>query len=462
MQYRRNLIAVLGVALACAPAAFAISVTVAASRPEPLFLGDRQTFTAAAADAGSGEVWYRYRVRPVPGEFRLVRDFAPSPTFEWTTLDGEGAYEIQVSARTSTNPAEAVTVATQVFQPRLSGGQPAVNPTENPLIWMISAPPCPVGSLLYSEYVIEDGQTQVSSPRACDGVKSMNLYLPGLRSDSNYAARAVVETGAQSTRGPWLPFRTGPVDENQLGIPTRKLTLAPLSPVYESVVLNSPIGAIPYATDISGNLIWYYPKVVGFIARAALGGTFTSITWTTTPVRSDQVVREFDIAGTTRWETNATIMSDRLVARGLPPTSGFHHEAFRLPDGYILLLAGVEKRVPELANANVMGDMILIVDNEMNIVWTWNSFDHLDVQRQAVLGEECTNTGSCAPVFDGGSAADWLHTNSVQYTPDGNLLLSLRHQDWLIKIDYRNRAGSGAILWRMGKDADFQIDSQDA
>src|SRR5205823_5969500 len=37
-----------------------------------------------------------------------------------------------------------------------------------------------------------------------------------------------------------------------------------------------------------------------------------------------------------------------------------------------------------------------------------------------------------------------------------------RHQDWLIKIDYRDGQGSGDILWRLGKDGDFKFVSNDA
>ena len=38
-------------------------------------------------------------------------------------------------------------------------------------------------------------------------------------------------------------------------------------------------------------------------------------------------------------------------------------------------------------------------------------------------------------------AKDWLHTNSIAYSPaDGNLLISMRHQDWVLKLDYRDGA----------------------
>src|SRR5262249_2253600 len=58
-------------------------------------------------------------------------------------------------------------------------------------------------------------------------------------------------------------------------------------------------------------------------------------------------------------------------------------------------------------------------------------------------------------------ANDWLHGNSVQLTPDGSLLYSARHQDWLIKIDYNNGNGGGDVLWRLGRDGDFTFNSSD-
>jgi hypothetical protein len=54
-----------------------------------------------------------------------------------------------------------------------------------------------------------------------------------------------------------------------------------------------------------------------------------------------------------------------------------------------------------------------------------------------------------------------MHSNSVSYTTDGHFIMSVRHQDWVIKIDYANGAGTGNIIWRLGKDGDFTINSSD-
>jgi hypothetical protein len=58
---------------------------------------------------------------------------------------------------------------------------------------------------------------------------------------------------------------------------------------------------------------------------------------------------------------------------------------------------------------------------------------------------------------------DWTHANAVIYSPkDGNLLLSIRHQSWIVKIDYENGAGNGNILWKLGYQGDFALRGGDS
>src|SRR6266850_1347617 len=57
-------------------------------------------------------------------------------------------------------------------------------------------------------------------------------------------------------------------------------------------------------------------------------------------------------------------------------------------------------------------------------------------------------------------AMDWMHSNSLYYGPQsGDLLVSSRHQDWVFKVDYKNGAGTGNILWRLGLNGDFTFNN---
>ena len=56
---------------------------------------------------------------------------------------------------------------------------------------------------------------------------------------------------------------------------------------------------------------------------------------------------------------------------------------------------------------------------------------------------------------------DWTHCNALVYMPDGNLLLSSRHQSWVLKIQYLDGLGNGDVLWRFGPDGDFTLTPND-
>ena len=53
---------------------------------------------------------------------------------------------------------------------------------------------------------------------------------------------------------------------------------------------------------------------------------------------------------------------------------------------------------------------------------------------------------------------DWTHSNALIYSPDdGNILVSIRHQNWVVKVDYANGSGAGDILWRLGQGGDLTL-----
>ena len=86
-----------------------------------------------------------------------------------------------------------------------------------------------------------------------------------------------------------------------------------------------------------------------------------------------------------------------------------------------------------------IGNMVIVLDQNFQPTWVWNSFRWLNTNR----------LGTDHPV-----PTDWLHANSVSWSPaDGNLVVSLRTQDWAIKIAYDNGTGDGHVVWRLGEGA---------
>jgi len=439
-----------------------MSVSLDASLASPAPVGTLVRWAATAANADAGALWYRFRSRPAGGDYRMIRDYGPDGSLDWTASEYEGLYEIELSVRNLATGETSTTSAMYQFTSRLADATPVISPTANPLVYLFSAPPCPDGSQMRVSFASSDGVVQRTPFKACSPDLSMNFYLAGLRSGAEYSVTHTVQTGADSTDGPTLTLTTPEVSLSLAGYDTVQPAVQPSA---QGILLQSTLFQTMVATDLAGNLLWFYPGDLSFLTRPAPGGYFLGIYEDPTTDPSHQVVREFDLAGTTVLETNAARINEQLANLGKRSITAFHHEARLLPDGKILVLANTEQIMTDVQGpgpVDILGDMILVLDSNLQVVWTWDAFDHLDPHRGPVLGETCGQLGGgCPPFYLATLASDWLHGNSVERTPDGNLLYSGRHQDWLIKIAYQDGAGDGDVIWRLGKDGDFVINSAD-
>jgi hypothetical protein len=247
----------------------------------------------------------------------------------------------------------------------------------------------------------------------------------------------------------------------------RKPRLLPRqAPASFSRLLLASSFVAPTATDFAGNVVWYVANGISVLTRSDPGGYFWGILEDSTLDQASQAIRKFNLTGMTVLETNAARVSEQLAAMGRRPISGFHHEVRTLTDGRIAALATVEQVLTDVqgpGDVDVLGDMIIVFDSNLNVLWAWDTFDYLDPKRAAVLGEVChAGSGGCPPYYLAADANDWTHGNAVAQTPDGNLLFSTRHQDWLVKIAYENGDGDGHVIWKLGKDGDFRFDSNDS
>lgn len=90
----------------------------------------------------------------------------------------------------------------------------------------------------------------------------------------------------------------------------------------------------------------------------------------------------------------------------------------------------------------VVGDRIIEFDKDGKVVWSWNTFDHLDPYRVGYQTLE--------PYWDPRgfpNHADWTHGNGVSYDHrDDSVLISLRAQDCVVKVDRK----TSEIKWILG------------
>jgi arylsulfate sulfotransferase len=495
--------------------------SLTSSLPAPQPLGKQVVWTVTATDSNPGPLTFQFNVISPSGTSSMVYDFNPGTNnagvwtseFVWATIAGEGVYQVQVVAKDFNSNETQMQGASYQLDSRVSGGQAVVKALENPLVALFSAPACPLGSSMQVIFQ-EAGSSAVNATdsKACTGNTSLNFYVAGMHHTTTYTMNYQVTTGSTITSGPnVLSFTTGALPST-ITFPT--YTVKVLSDMQDidaqqPMILNSPgtpqgtAPTFPVATDLSGHIMWYYdPHGTALLTRALAHETMLEIqngpAWTTF-TNVQQIIREFDLAGNIVHQSNTGIIQQELLALGAADAgscdvvpnpapvgsaclSYFNHELMRLPNGDTAVIGTLEKIFPAGTQGkasklpvDIRGDIIVVLDSNWQPVWYWDSFNpagggygypKLPVSRAAVMGEACVSLGYlCGPVFltnkgTAMTANGWLHGNSLYYIPaSGDILMSLRNQDWLIKIDYNNGAGTGNVLWVMGNGGDFTFNN---
>jgi arylsulfate sulfotransferase len=489
---RSSLIACGKIAIVLALTGFAMGAPVVSLSPSvasPQPLGTSVTLTASATDTDAGAIAYRFQVGAAGSStLTTVRDYSVETTFVFTPMLREGYYQFVVTARNNnTLNTGSHTITAYQFTTLVTAGIPVVTPAANPLVALFSSPACPSGGEYMRVNILPSGATYPSytSWKAC-GPNTLNFVVAGMRASTLYSLHSETWNGSTITAGPSVSFSTG---TPTVTFPTINIT----TPFTTSDSTNEPFLLIatlaptfPFAIDWTGAPVWYY-DVPSTPTRPVPGGTLLLIVngpnSAGTPVASQQVLREIDLAGNVIRETNATRIAEQVSAMsgiasqcyvgGTDCLDGaFHHEAIRLPNGHTLAMTDEEQIFTDGTQGSspanpvdIIGDIWVDLDANFQVTWYWRAFDWLNANRAAILGETCAASGGggCPPIFlTTGIAQDWLHSNALYYTPsDGSVLMSMRHQDWIIKVDYNNATGAGDVLWTLGLGGDFTINSTD-
>jgi arylsulfate sulfotransferase len=428
-----------------------LSVTLSAGGPTVPLVGSPVTWTASASGDGPAPV-YQFRVGPVGGPTQVVQDFSTSNTVTWNPMQ-QGSYDIQVNVKTGLSASIVDSgTATYTALSRVVGTGAVVSPTSNALVALFSAPPSS-GSSMYVQFQPMSSGTSWSATASLPIVpgESTNFLVAGMLPRTTYLMRYVLADGTTSAP---LTFTTGalPTDAN---FPTFTVQRKPTAQtdLTQNLVfhmgVNPPKGTVDtLATDLAGHVVWYYDPVANafpsFATSVVPGGSVLLLGGKVDAYGDADTVREVDLAGDTLRETNVGAVNAELAALGQHSISDFTHDAERLPNGDTAVLALTPRTIVIKGKPKTyVGDMVLVLDQNFQVTWVWDAFNSLNVRRLPTLGEGPT---------------DWLHANSVAWSPsDGNLIVSMRSQDWVVKIDYANGTGDGHIIWRLGKGGNFKL-----
>jgi arylsulfate sulfotransferase len=373
----------------------------------------------------------------------------------WTTtagtVDGNGNYTAPagsqsltatVTASSKADPTKSSSATVSVVTP----GQ--VTSTTNAQVALYTISP-PMAGNVSVQFGLDTnyGLTTWTQPVPTGG-GPVNLYVAGMKGNTLYHMRGVVQfSDGTQYMDPDLTFTTGTYPVAQVPVMTARTTpgMTPQSGVVLLDLLSGGATVAPVAiADLSGNILWTYnPGITGQVNPVKLlpNGHFLINFSGTVPDGANSVLQEVDLTGTVIWQLTAADLNKALASATCSgcniTVAGTHHDFVMLPSGHLIVIASTEQTV---AGKIVTGDVLIDLDANHNPVWLWNEFDHLDVNRQPYM------------------FPDWTHTNAVIYSADdGNLIISIRHQNWLVKIDYANGKGAGDILWKLGYQGDFTL-----
>jgi arylsulfate sulfotransferase len=336
-----------------------------------------------------------------------------------------------------------------------SNFEASVAPTANPLVAQYILVIPPTGAVAWVEFGPDQNygrQTSMTAATTSSGQK-VNILVAGMKANTTYHMRAHVTWPGQSWVDADQTFTAGTIPPPPTGLtsPVIKVTrptpnLSPAGGVELFNMVGPTTMLTGFVTDLQGNVIWYYNP-------GPHAGNPTPMRMMTNGhfILNVGDLREIDLAGNIFRDVTVVQVNRQLLAKRYDFTIiDFHHDVIVLPNGHWIALANVTKNFNNLVGypgvTTLLGDALIDIDLNGNVAWAWNGFDHgLDVNRHL-------QTASLVP-----GTLDWTHSNAIIYTADGNLLVSMRDQSWILKIDYANGNGSGDILWRLGWEGDFAL-----
>jgi len=182
---------------------------------------------------------------------------------------------------------------------------------------------------------------------------------------------------------------------------------------------------IQFMMDDDGEIVWYSisDSVLSRPFNIGLKNTYISLS-------KRNILNEVSFEG------------DTLFSK-ISNSHSFHHDILKFSENKKSYYVGLTYEYYNYYKNGIdslMGDGIVVYDENGEKIWRWNIFDHIEPDKEQYLIRD-----------------DWSHGNGIDIDSDGNYLISFRNFDQIWKIN----SISGDVMWRLGKGGDFNLDNKD-
>ena len=336
---------------------------------------------------------------------------------------------------------------------------------------------------LHTKIEISDGKNEWQGNfQAKTGQTQYEIPVVGMRADREHTIRMSVTSRDGRSYVQQFMHRTPPLPENPLTIPPLDIQIAETERMEPGVLFLSvrrrALGRSAWLTqkqrdfttdwgmimaiDQKGEIIWYYnsPFRTAGIARLSNGNVLMHRTNFST-VEIDllgNIVRQFYA------EKRPFPDPDNPNAIAIKGQQTLHHQPHELPNGNYLAFSAnahlikdwyTDEYDPNAPRKDqlVMADTVVEFTLEGETVWSWDTMDYLDPFR---IGYD--TDWAYWPVRGFPNHLDWTHANGLSWdSTDNSILVSLRNQSAILKIDYDTKA----IKWILGRHDDWPENLQD-
>ena len=356
--------------------------------------------------------------------------------------------------------------------------QPTLSKNSNPRVPLAAILQFSTNRPVRTEVTLTDEENQLVLDFGLDTYPSQGLPILGLKADQEYQVAMTVtdDHGNQLPAPSTLSYKTPALPPGLGDFPPIQVKVSQPELMEPGITFLSVRRRVPgrphwltknqrqyiskwgmiVAVDAAGDVVWYYEadaRVAG-IDRLSNG----NILFHNTDFRTV----EMDLLGNvvTEWYAADRPFPPPKNPDAVPIVGAqtLHHQPLETPMGTFMSFSANARQIENYYTSEydpdaprktqwVMGDDIIEFDRDGKQLWRWSTWDHLDPFR---IGYELTE--AYWPVRGFPDHVDWTHGNGLEYDEvDDAVIINLRHQDALIKIDRK----SGEIVWILGEHTDW-------